>query len=236
MCGRFSLVKPVEAIQDLDPTLVPDPHVLEEELGATYSIAPTHRVPIVIERAHHRELMLARWGLLPPWKKEVDGPPLINGRADTLAEKPSFSGPFRSRRCLVPATAFFEWQTVGKEKRPKVFTMADGKPFMLAGLWEPWRGPDGVVNSFTLITTEPNELVASVHDRMPVIMPKACWHRWLDPEEQDLAAVQPLLAPYPAERMAMRDGNLKLNHVRNNDPSVLGPPDPPTGQLSLFGS
>jgi putative SOS response-associated peptidase YedK len=243
MCGRYTLTpKAIDMLPGLfgiDPTAMPD-------LGpGSYNVAPTTQRGVVrADLEGHRRMDILRWGLVPFWAKDPKkGPPLINARADTVAEKPSFRAAFRARRCLVPADGFFEWRGVphngslfdgleqaeapktAKSKQPVYFQLADRRPFAFAGLWERWQGPEGELESFTLITTQPNELVAPVHDRMPVILPEEAYALWLDPRQQDISKLMPLLAPYPADAMIATFVNAAVNSVRNDDPGCIAPVD-----------
>lgn len=234
MCGRYSISVPPQAIQKLfELEDVPD-------MPARYNVAPSQDVPVVREGPKGRELVFLRWGLIPFWSKDPkQGPTPINARADTAPEKPAFRGAFKSHRCLLPADGFFEWKPAsgGGKKQPVYFRMADDSPFAFAGLWDRWEGPDGqVIQSCTLLTTEPNELVATVHDRMPVILPADAYGLWLDPTVKDPHAVQPLLRPYPAEAMKAYAVSTRVNSPRDDDPSLIEPAEPPAApaQLKLF--
>jgi putative SOS response-associated peptidase YedK len=167
-----------------------------------------------------------QWGLIPSWAKDTKiGYKMINARADTIATKPSFRAAFKKRRCLVPADGFYEWLRVGKAKRPYLYEVDGGAPFALAGLWEQWWGPDNKdgppLESFTLITTEANELASQIHDRMPVILDKGDYEAWLDPANQDSDSVQELLVPFPADRMTARPVNPIVNNARNEGPECV---------------
>ena len=220
MCGRYSLTSAPEAMRqlfDLDGPLL--------NLQPRYNIAPTQDAPIIrAADGGKRELAMLRWGLVPSWSK--DGPDsgysMINARAETVADKPAYRSAFRDKRCLVPADGFYEWKKVGKEKQPFRFTMADGAPFLLAGLWDRWRRPDGSdLQSFTIIVTTPNPLVAQVHDRMPVILDRAGAAQWLKGGARD--GLLALLVPFPAERMAATMVSKRVNSPANDDPSLIEP-------------
>ena len=147
-----------------------------------------------------RRLDMLRWGLIPRWAKDPKvGPAPINARTDTVAEKPMFKGLLKSRRCIVPADGFFEWKTEAKKKLPVYFQLRDHRPFGLAGLWEQWKGPEEVIESVTLMTTEPNDLVAAIHNRMPAILPPDAYSAWLDPALTELAARAIGSLPFPPD-------------------------------------
>lgn len=238
MCGRYCLTTPAQSMQRLFGFMGPLPN-----WPARYNIAPTQLVPIVRvapaggegdgagkESAGRRELVQARWGLVPFWAKEAaTGAKLINARAEGIAEKPAFRAAFRARRCLVPADGFFEWQATPHGKRPywvglKGGTSDEPPLFAIAGLWERWtKAPDGVpLESCTIITTEANALLRPIHERMPVILAAADYGTWLDP-----ATVLPdalaLLRPFPAESMTLHPVSTRVNSVRFDDPLCIAP-------------
>jgi putative SOS response-associated peptidase YedK len=229
MCGRYTLHVPTRALMDLfDLPEVPD-------LLPRYNVAPSQEVPVVRQRGEARELTLLRWGLIPFWSKDPKrGPTPINARSDSAAEKPAFRTAFRRHRCLLPADGFYEWKKEGTKKQPVLFRMRDEGPFAFAGLWDRWEGPDGqIIQSCTLLTTEPNALVETVHDRMPVILPPEAYDLWLDPTVHEPARVQPLLRPYPAEAMTATPVSPRVNSPREDSPDLITPMAAPT-QLKLF--
>jgi putative SOS response-associated peptidase YedK len=200
MCGRFTLIlDPVALREDLD---------LGEsttELAPRYNIAPTQPVAVVAD-AQKRAIGMFRWGLIPSWAKDPSiGNRLINARAETLMEKPSFKTAFQRRRCLILADGFFEWhRPAGKAARPQpyYFRLADGKPFAFAGLWDLWMSPDGSeVPTCTIITCQANEQVGQFHDRMPVMLTGERLWKWLDPRATPVD-LQAQLRPYPADLMS----------------------------------
>jgi putative SOS response-associated peptidase YedK len=229
MCGRYTLHVPTRALMDLfDLPEVPD-------LLPRYNVAPSQEVPVVRQRGEARELTLLRWGLIPFWSKDPKrGPTPINARSDSAAEKPAFRTAFRRHRCLLPADGFYEWKKEGTKKQPVLFRMRDEGPFAFAGLWDRWEGPDGqIIQSCTLLTTEPNALVETVHDRMPVILPPEAYDLWLDPSVHEPSRVQPLLRPYPAEAMTATLVSPRVNSPREDAPDLIAPIEAPT-QLKLF--
>jgi len=213
-----------------------------------FNVAPTSFQPVIrlrceadgrLAREAHaqetrdaggRELVLMRWGLVPGYTKQlsdVKGISTINARAETLAKSPVWRGPLRKRRCLVPADGFYEWKRLDgknspgeKAKQPYAFHMADDAPFAFAGLWDAWKAPDGSwLESFSIVTTEANALMAPVHNRMPVILAPGDYDRWLD-AERDPAPLD-LLRPYAADAMACAPCNPKVGNTRNNGPEML---------------
>jgi putative SOS response-associated peptidase YedK len=217
MCGRFTLTAPAETLarqfQAAEPSFDFEPR---------YNIAPTQEVPLVRQETNGpgREILLARWGLIPSWSK--DGKGFINARADTVADKPVFRSAFRKRRCLVPANGYYEWQKVGKAKQPYYIYLRDGQPFGFAGLWETWHAPDGeVIESCSILTTDANELMRPIHDRMPVIVQPAHYDRWLDPVNQEVDALRSLMQPYPASAMAAHAVSTWVNNPRHEGPACI---------------
>ncbi len=230
MCGRFSLSVSLELLEGaFELTGLP-------EHSPRYNVAPAQPVALIRRPTPTSERQWDRlsWGLLPAWAKDPKVHRPINARTDTVAEKPTFRSAFRQRRCLVPADAFFEWQTQGSKKQPFCFRMADHGLFAFGGLWERWEGPEGqVIETFNLLTTEPNELVATVHDRMPVIIRPADYDRWLDPAVRDPAAIFGMIGSYPARAMIAYPVDQRVGSVQFDAPECLVPIEA-KGQLSLF--
>jgi putative SOS response-associated peptidase YedK len=178
-----------------------------------------------------------RWGLIPRWAKDPSiGNRMINARAETVASKPAFREAFQGRRCLLPADGFYEWKRCGARKQPMYLRMLDGRPFAFAGLWARWRPEGGEpVESCTILTTEPNELVADIHKRMPVILPPQDYGPWLDPETRDPARLSGMLQPYSAEEMIAYPVSTRVNRPEHDDPDCVEPVEAPdTGPGSLF--
>ncbi len=217
MCGRFTSSQPRAAIGERFQITVPDGY------SERYNLAPSQRALIVREREGEPEAVMARWGLLPPWAKdERIAFKMINARAETLAEKPAYRSLLGKYRCLVVADGFYEW-TVGPDgkKQPIHFRLSDGGLFAFAGLWTCRTDDAGeLVESCTIVTTRPNELVAPVHDRMPVILPRELEADWLDLEVSKEHALS-LLEPYPAKAMVAAAASPLVNLVRNDDPGLL---------------
>jgi len=221
MCGRFTLIAPGEAIADLFG--LPE----TPELAPRYNIAPTQPVAAVrMNRdSGRRELTYFYWGLIPRWAKDPSiGARMINARSETAAEKPSFRSAMKYRRCLVPADGFYEWQKMNGRKQPLRIHMTDNRPFAIAGLWELWQSPDGSeIESCTLLTTEPNDLLRPIHNRMPVILAPQAFDLWLDPAVQTPDEIHSLLRPYPAGDLAYYPVSAHVNNARNEDPRCIEP-------------
>ncbi len=220
MCGRYSQASDIERL--LARFLLAPPGF---PLAARYNIAPTQEAPVVVFEAA-RELVLCRWGLIPSWAKDAAiGARMINARAETILEKPSFKRPFQRTRCLVLADGFYEWKKEGdgKKKTPMRIRLRSREPFAFAGLWDSWRSPEGkVIRSFTIITTEANEALRPIHDRMPVILKPEEESAWLDPRSNPLQMAG-LLGPYPAQEMEAYEVSTLVNSPRNDAPECITP-------------
>jgi len=196
-----------------------------------HNIAPTQPVPIVLRDGGKRRFLLVRWGLIPSWAKEVPASLLINARAETIAEKPSFRGPFRHRRALMPADGFYEWKAEGKgPKQPWLIRRVDRAPFAMAALWETWATAEGSeIDSCAIVTCEANATLAPIHHRMPVILDEKDWEKWLDPATP-LKEAQALLRPAPDDLLDAQPVSTRINRVANDDATLLEPatiePDP----------
>jgi putative SOS response-associated peptidase YedK len=221
MCGRFTFFHP----QDLG-----DRFGVSGQLplfAPAYNIAPTAAVPVITAHSPNR-VSLMRWGLVPYWAKDPNsGYKTINARAEGIQDKPTFRKPIRSQRCLVPANGFYEWQRVnesGKEvKVPHYIHLLDQETFAFAGLYDIWHdAEDREMVTFAIVTTEPNELMATIHNRMPVILPRENEARWLD-QSTDLDQVLAMLAPYPADRMVAYPISRLVNSPANNGPDLIAP-------------
>jgi putative SOS response-associated peptidase YedK len=221
MCGRFSQTATPEMIaQEFDVAVPP-------LFAPRYNIAPSQPVAAIriAPDTATRQLVLLRWGLIPSWAKDPKiGHQCINAKAETVAEKPSFRAAFKTRRCLVIATGFYEWQVQGHAKQPMWIGLKSRRPFAFAGLWEQWQPPDGeAIESCTILTTEPNELLRPIHNRMPVILPPASYDQWLDPTVQQAAPLTALLRPYPGEELLAYPVSTLVNNPRHDAPDCLEP-------------
>ena len=221
MCGRFS--------QTASPGVIAQQFEITDRPLFTprYNIAPSQ--PIAAIRIDSdtttRKLVMLRWGLIPSWAKDPKiGSQCINAKAETVAEKPSFRSAFKKRRCLVVATGFYEWQVQERTKQPMWIGLRSKLPFAFAGLWEHWKPAEGVpLETCTIITTEPNDLMAPIHNRMPVILSPASYDQWLDPTFQQTESLKALLRPYPSEELTAYPVNTLVNNPRHDAPQCLEP-------------
>ncbi|MFI5608778.1 SOS response-associated peptidase [Amycolatopsis sp. NPDC051903] len=249
MCGRYAATK--------DPAkLIDEFAAVDRTEGAAredYNVAPTKNVVTVVQRhprdaegqvlddePAERSLRIMKWGLVPFWAKDPSvGSRMINTRAETAAEKPAFKRALASRRCLVPADGWFEWRRTGKEKEPFYMTDPSGASLAFGGIWESWRPKDGSADdqpliTFSIITTDAEGQLRTIHDRMPLIVPRNHWDGWLDP---DRSAVSDLLVPTPAdlvESLELRPISNLVNNVRNNGPQLLSRVEPTVDSDALF--
>ncbi len=226
MCGRYVSSSP--------------PDVLAAYFGAeqgealpeaNFNVAPTTDVPVVLVSDGQRRLEAFHWGLVPFWAKDPKiGNRMINARAEGIADKNAYRAAFKHRRCLVPADGFYEWVVIEgeKKKQPVYITRPDGEPFAFAGLWESWRGTgdDLPLQSCTVITGSPNDNLARIHDRMPVILAPATWDRWLDPDFDDREALEALLVPAPSSLTTFVPVSTEVNNVRNTGAQLIEPAGP----------
>ena len=220
MCGRFTLRTRSAALVEQFGGEPPP------ELGLRYNIAPTQAVAIVriAPDTSVRQWQMVRWGLIPSWAKDASiGNRMINARAETIADKPSFRAAFRRRRCLVPADGYFEWQKTGPGKQPYYIRLDDDRPFAMAGLWESWLNPatNEPLQSCTIITTQANQLTQPIHDRMPVILDAADYEMWLDPQLQDPERLGILLRPFEGSTLRADPVDTYVNSPRNDDPRCI---------------
>jgi putative SOS response-associated peptidase YedK len=195
----------------------------EFDLAPRFNVAPFQVLPVVSQSPDgHRNFLMAKWGLIPAWVKdptELNHP--INAKAETVAIKPMFRHAFKKSRILVPADGFFEWKAANGGKQPYFIRMRDGEPFGMAGLLEHWHGPDGDVATFTVLTTEPNPLMAEIHNRMPAIVRREDYGVWLDPATAEVARLQAVLAPYPERLMEAYPVSRRVNKPENEGPELI---------------
>lgn len=224
MCGRFTLFEP--------------DGILSKEFGAarvhsgapSYNFAPSRPVAVVrispVDEV--REIARLRWGLIPSWSKDPSiGSRLINARAETVSEKPAFRSAFRHRRCLVPADGFYEWRKLDRTKQPFYIRMRDGRPFAFCGLWERWETPGGeAVETCTILTTDANDVIKPLHDRMPVILPPGKYDAWLDAGLRDPETLASLLRPFDPKAMDAYPVSTLVNNPGNDGPECIRPASP----------
>lgn len=229
MCGRYTLIR-LAQLPELFPWIKDAPR----DVPQRFNIAPSQPV-LAVTNQQPNEYQFLYWGLIPSWAKDPTiGNKLCNARAETLSEKNTFKNAYRRRRCLLPADGFYEWKKLsdGKTKVPFYIRLKSKQPFALAGLWEDWQDDKGnEMRSCTIITTGANQLVAQLHNRMPVILPPSAHERWLDQREIPPEELQDLLKPYPAEEMEIYSVSTVVNSPRNDGPQLIEPKDPPKTTL-----
>jgi putative SOS response-associated peptidase YedK len=221
MCGRFTQQRPASELAEIfaaEP-LVDDP-------GPRYNVAPTDEALVVVQRDDRRAITTYRWGLIPHWAESAKvGSRMFNARAETLAASPAFRDSLRRKRCLVPVESFYEWRREGAVRKPYSIARADGRPLVLAGLWSGWRDPltDTVRRTFTIVTTRPNETMAAIHDRMPVVLDDTDWATWLDPAPTEPGRLLAMLEPRDEPDLVLRAVSRLVNDVRNDGPELVIP-------------
>ncbi|MBX3086386.1 MAG: SOS response-associated peptidase [Anaerolineae bacterium] len=218
MCGRYTLTAtPDQLALHFDATL-------PQDFSPRFNAAPTQQLPVLLNKDPHQFEML-RWGLVPSWSKGIDNKySMINARSETLTEKPSFKKALEQRRCIVPADSFYEWKKLDDgTKQPMRITLKDEDLFAFAGLWDTWKSPDGgIIRSFTIITTDANDLMRPIHDRMPVILSREAEKRWLD-DQTDLSGLTTLLRPFSPEQMRAYPVSKRVNGANIDEPSLIMP-------------
>ncbi|HYA85585.1 MAG TPA: SOS response-associated peptidase [Nitrospirota bacterium] len=217
MCGRFEIHSAIEIIAKLFGIVEWD-----IDYKPSYNVAPSHDIIIAVEKGQ-RQLIKSRWGFLPSWAKDIsDGYKMINARAETVAEKPSFKQAFLKQRCLVLADGFFEWKKEGKSKIPYLIRLKSEQPFAMAGLYNRWISPEGEeICTNTIITTESNDLIRPIHDRMPVILPQEKHADWLSNDIVDHSVLVKMLRPYPSDELEMYEVTSNVNSPAINTPENI---------------
>lgn len=221
MCGRF-----VQQLSTVAMAQLFGAEALASDPGERYNVAPTQAIDIVAAHEGKRILTMHRWGFVPTWAKDLSiGSRMINARGETVATSPAFRSSFRSRRCIIPADAFYEWQRVGGTKQPYAIVPQNNQPFAFAGLWSPWHDPQSEERILTcaIITTAANGTMRSIHDRMPVILAEAAFDEWLDPSFNDTDVLQTLLKPCPDDVLRAYPISRRVNNVRNDGAELLVP-------------
>lgn len=216
MCGRFAFFSPDEAVREYFSLKELPP------IEPRFNIAPTQFVPVVRSDGEVNTISMLYWGLVPFWAREkAIGQRMINARGETLAEKPSFRNAFKKRRCIVPASGFYEWKREADIKRPYFVSRKDEKPIAFAGLWERWDKGDEPLESFTIVTTAPNNFMQKLHNRMPVILSGEQHKQWLDPGNEDTAALSNLIAACDDGLLTARPVSRKVNNPRNEGAELI---------------
>ena len=221
MCGRFTLNIPPELLAEIfGLASIP-------VYPASYNVAPSQQVPVIRSMADNgqRELAFLRWGLVPSWARDPSiGSRMINARAETIQEKPAFRHAIRYRRCIVPASGFFEWQVEGGKKQPLYLRIRERSIMGLAGIWEEWKTPEAaLLETFAILTTTSNRLIEPIHDRMPVILHPREYDLWLDREVTDPEKLKRLYHPYLSELLEICRVSDLVNSPRNNSPACIEP-------------
>ncbi len=219
MCGRYTITVTLEELMAY--------YMLADNgmpfIEPRYNVAPMQKVTAIINDGENNKLGELRWGLVPVWSKDdKSGFKMINARSETVAEKPAFRGLLTRKRCLIPADGFYEWKATGGKKQPYRIVLKDRNLFSFAGLYDTWTGPEGnKISTCTIITTTPNELMADIHDRMPVILPREDESVWLDRTNQDKDLLLNLLKPYDADKMHAYKVGGSVGNVRNHGPELI---------------
>ena len=226
MCGRYTVTRPADLLEELGVETT-------EPLQASYNVAPTQKVPVVRatpgvvpgDDSPAREAINLRWGLIPFWAKDIKiGNRMINARSETVASKPAFRNSLRRKRCAILADGFYEWKKLEDGKQPFHIHLKGNRPFVFAGLWDRWdKGPIDPIESFTILTTSPNDRVAELHNRMPVILTPEAIDLWLDPTVDDASRLVKVLEPYDAEEIEFHPVSKMVNRPSNNVPQCLNP-------------
>jgi len=224
MCGRFAQITPIDKVKE--EFEINEGHTIFE---LNYNCAPGQNIGSIVFEGEKRQLKLLKWGLVVPWSYQNNEYKLINVRSETLNQKKTFQSLFQETRCLIVASGFFEWQKQPEGKIPYYIYMKDNKPFVMAGLWNRFQTPAGEnIESCTILTTEPNELMMPIHNRMPVIIKKEHWSHWLNIKDEPLELLK-ILKPYPAHLMQTHQVSRFVNNPVNNSKKCIKPND-----ISLF--
>lgn len=221
MCGRFTLTIDPAQLQEAFPWAV-----IPNEIHPRFNIAPSQPVAVIPNTGDYG-ISMYKWGLIPSWSKDPSiGDRMINARAESLAEKPSFRNAYRRRRCLILADGFYEWKQnpLTKSKQPFYIRLKNNQPFAFAGLWELWNSPNGSeIHSCTIITTQPNSLIQSIHNRMPVILPPDAYKQWITPADVPATELGELLIPYPALEMIAYPVSKLVNSPQFDSADLIKP-------------
>jgi putative SOS response-associated peptidase YedK len=233
MCGRYRLSRRKQIIEEQF-----EAQPWDDDWSPRYNIAPTQQVPTIRQhpKEPRRDLSLMRWGLIPSWARDMSGAAsMINARSETASTKPAFRDPMKYRRCLIPADAFYEWKRNETSKQPYCFEVNDGELFAFAGLWDGWKDASGQwIKTCSILTTMPNAVTSTVHDRMPVILDRDSYDLWLDPGVTKVEAVSDLLRPCDARLMRSFPVSSRINRVANDDEECSRPVEITQSQNQLF--
>jgi putative SOS response-associated peptidase YedK len=233
MCGRYRLSRRKQVIEQYFGSAPWD-----YDWDPRFNIAPTQPVPVIRQHPKEpvRQLSTMRWGLVPHWAKDASGAAsTINARSETVDTKPAFRDPFKFRRCLIPADGFYEWKRTGTAKQPFCFEVNAGELFAFAGLWDGWKNAEGEwIKTCSILTTTPNAVTASVHDRMPVILHPDNYDLWLDPGMNDVRVVSEMLKPYDPKAMNCYPVSTRINHAANDEEECSRPVEITEPQNQLF--
>jgi putative SOS response-associated peptidase YedK len=234
MCGRYRLSRRKQVVEEYFESASEESE--EADWSPRYNIAPTQPVATVRQAGSSRILSMMRWGLVPSWATDIKiGNQLINGRSETVLEKPAFRDSFRTRRCLIPADGFYEWKKSGKQRQPFHFGMKDGTLFAFAGVWDRWKSPGGPwLQSCSILTTAPNEMLDGVHDRMPVILPRRHYETWLTAPAAEVQRLAELLVPFDAGFMRRYPVSSLVNKPENDTPECALEVAEPETQANLW--
>jgi putative SOS response-associated peptidase YedK len=222
MCGRFAQQRPASELAEI---FAAEP--LADDLGPRFNVAPTDEALVVVQREDRRAITAFRWGLIPHWAESAKvGSRMFNARAETLSSSPAFRDAFARKRCLIPVDGFYEWKREGTVRQPFLIGRTDGMPLTLAGLWAGWRDPatERVVRTFTIVTSRPNDQMADIHNRMPVVVPEEIWPQWLDPS-YEASELRAILEPNDDVALRIQPVNRLVNDVRNDGPELIEPLD-----------
>jgi len=233
MCGRYRLSRRKQIIEESFDTAD-----WQDDWSPRYNIAPTQPVPVIRQHPKEpgRQISLMKWGLVPNWARDASiASSTINAKSETASERPAFRDPFKYRRCLIPADGFYEWKRSGSSKQPYCFEVQNGEVFAFAGLWDGWKDADGQwIKTCSILTTLPNAVTATVHNRMPVILDRECYELWLDPSVTSVEVISELLKPFDARLMRCYPISAKVNHVANDDEECSRPVEVVENQERLF--
>ncbi len=223
MCGRYVLKTTLQELQQKYGAVPEGTFTIEEN----YNVAPSLHMPVIVQQGDQRKIDRYRWGLIPFWAKEINsGYSMINARAETLEQKKSYARPFKSKRCVVPVNGFYEWKEAGGEKIPHYITQKRSELMNFAGLYEEWKPQkegESTIRSFTIITTDANEPVSELHDRMPAMLLDEELDIWLDPNHQDTTSLKDLLRPWPNDDISFYRVGKEVNNARNSGPQLIAP-------------